>query len=209
MNAGRQEFAADAALRGVAFDGPSHTYRVDGRVWPSVTQCLDRYAGLEHVDADVLRRAAEFGTHVHSACHLHNEERLDWKALDPELARYVRGWIKFLDESGAVVLSSEQRVVSRRHGFCGTLDARVAWGRTSRLVDIKSTSTLPRTVGPQTAGYGEAWHEMTGERIRDRYCVHLKPDDYVVHKLSDPRDWERFKAALVVHQWLYMQKEKP
>lgn len=197
-------------LRGLTFDGPSHTYRVDGRIWPSVTQCLDRYAGLEAVPADILRRAAEFGTHVHEACHLFNEERLDWEALDPALRGHVEGWRKFLDDTGAVVLSSECRVVSRRHGFCGTLDARVAWGKSTRLIDIKSTASLPITTGPQTAAYAEAWHEMGGDRIRDRYCVQLTGEGrYKVHPLKDPRDWERFKAALVVHQWLYAKKEKP
>lgn len=195
-------------LRGLTFDEASHTYRVDGRRWPSVTQVLDRYAGLEDVPPDILRRAAEFGTHVHAACHLYNEERLDWDALDPGLVGHVKGWQRFLDETGAVVLSSECRVVSRRHGFAGTLDARVAWGKTIRLIDIKSTSSLPRTVGPQTAGYLEAWAEMTGERMRDRYCCQLIGNgEYRLHRLNDPRDWERFKAALVVHQWLHMPKE--
>lgn len=191
-------------LRGLTFDEPSHTYRVDGRVWPSVTQALDRYAGLEHVHPEVLRRAAEFGTHVHAACHLFNEERLDWAALDPALVGHVQGWERFLQDTGAVVLSSECRVVSRRHGFAGTLDARVAWGRSNRLIDIKTATSLPRTTGPQTAAYAEAWQEMTRERLRDRYCVQLLGEGrYQLHRLNDPRDWERFKAALVVHNWLH------
>jgi hypothetical protein len=204
--------AARDPLRGLTFDEASHTYRVDGRRWPSVTQVLDRYSGLEHVDAEVLRRAAEFGTHVHAACHLYNEERLDWDRLDPALLGHVRGWQRFLEETGAVVLSSECKVLSRRHGFCGTLDARAVWGRErgARLIDIKSTNGLPITTGPQTAGYLEAWHEMTGERMRYRYCCHLTGNgEYRLHPLKDPRDWERFKAALVVHQWLHMPKEKP
>lgn len=202
--------AARDPLAGLTFDEASHTYRVDGRRWPSVTQCLDRYAGLEHVDPEVLRRAAQFGTHVHAACHLYNEERLDWAKLDPPLVPYVRGWVRFLEDVGGVVLGSEVRVLSRRHGFCGTLDARVAWGRSTRLVDIKSTSSVPRTVGPQTAAYAEAWHEMTGQRIRDRYVVHLTGRDdpgYSLTALKDPLDWQRFKAALVVHEWLHATKE--
>ncbi|KKK92433.1 hypothetical protein LCGC14_2703000, partial [marine sediment metagenome] len=38
--------------------------------------------------------------------------------------------------------------------------------------------------------------------IRDRYCAHLKPDGkYDLHKLSDPRDWDIFKAALMLCKW--------
>lgn len=185
------------------FDEASHTYSLGGVRVPSVTQILDAYSGLEFVKPDVLAAAAEFGQHVHEACHLFNEERLDWASLHPELVPYVKAWERFLEDTGAVVLGSEERVVSRRHGFAGTLDSRLAWGRSTRLVDIKSTSGVPRTVGPQTAAYAEAHAEATGERLRDRYCVHLKPDGkYTVHKLEDPRDWEIFKAALVLHRWI-------
>lgn len=188
---------------GLEFDPASHTYRYRGTKLPSVTTVLDRYSGLEHVAPDVLEAAAELGTHVHAACHLFNEERLDRETLDPALLPYVQAWERFLTETGAVVLHSERRVVSPRHGYAGTLDTIVAWGKREPLIDIKSTTSLPRTVGPQTAAYAEAWQEMTGRRIRDRYCVHLKPDGrYALHKLDDPRDWQVFKAALVVHQWL-------
>jgi hypothetical protein len=184
------------------FDPGKHAYAIDGRPVPGVTSVLEPYSGLEYVDPATLAAAAEFGTHVHQACHLYNLETLDWGALHPELRPYVQAWAKFLDDVGGVVLSSERRVFSVRHGYAGTLDSRVAWGRSNRLVDIKSTAGVPRTVGPQTAAYAEAWQEQTGERLRDRYCVHLThAGRYNVHRLSDPRDWEIFKAALVIHHW--------
>jgi hypothetical protein len=187
---------------GRSFNPEKHTYELDGRAVPSVTQILAPHSGLEFVDRSVLEAAAEFGNHVHAACHLYNLERLDWPALDPELRPFVQAWMKFLEDTGAVVLDSERRVFSKRHGFAGTLDARVAWGRSNRLVDIKSTGGVPRTVGPQTAAYAEALHEETGERLRDRYCVHLAHDGrYTLHRLADPRDWQVFKAALVLYHW--------
>lgn len=193
----------NSTARGLEFDEATHTYRLDGVRAPSVTQVLDPYSGLEHVDPAVLKAAAEFGNHVHLACHYFNEGTLNRAALDPPLVPYVNAWERFLNETGAVVIASECRVFSRRHGFAGTLDSRVAWGRRNRLIDIKSTTGVPRTVGPQTAGYAEAWHEMTGERMRDRYCIQLRGDGtYRSHKLEDPRDWEIFKACLVVHQWM-------
>jgi len=191
------------AADGLHFEDESHTYRVDGVKVPGVTSVLDPYSGLQFVDPAILAAAAELGTHVHLACHLHNEERLDWAALDPVLEPYVRAWAKFLEDVGAVVIESERRVYSARHGFAGTLDTVLAWGRSNRLVDTKSTAAVPKTVGPQTAAYGEAYAEETGRRLRDRYCVHLKPDgSYTLTPLKDPNDWQIFKAALVLHRWL-------
>lgn len=191
-----------AVARGLAFEEARHRYTLDGVTVPSVTQVLDPYSGLEHVPPDVLERAKEFGTHVHQAVHLFNEERLDFATLDRALLPFVQGWQKFLDETGAVVLDSERRVASRRHGYAGTLDVRVYWGRSIRLIDVKSSAIRPRTVGPQTAAYSEALREETGERVRDRYCVRLTQDArYIPDRLDDPRDWEMFKAALVVRRW--------
>lgn len=186
------------------FQSEGHTYRLDGREVPSVTQVLEPFSSLEYVDRELLRRAAEFGNHVHEACHLFNIDTLDRRTLDPVLAPYVSAWEQFLDDTGAVVLQSEHRVASRKFKYAGTVDTTVFWGKSKRLIDIKSIASLPRTVGPQTAAYAEAYYEDTGERIRDRYCVQLKPDGaYSVQKLSDPNDWNIFQSALNLYRWYY------
>ena len=188
----------------LAFQSEGHRYFLDGRQLPSVTQILDPYTGLEYVDPELLRRAAEFGSHVHAACHLLNLEQLDDATLDPALAPYVHAWEQFLTDTGAIVLESERRVASEKYGYAGAIDTLVFWGRSNRLIDIKSSATMPRTVGPQTAAYSQAYLEETGQRVRDRYCVLLKPDGrYSTTKLSDPNDWNIFQAALVLHRWYY------
>ena len=184
------------------FNPDGHQYLLNNRPVPSVTQVLEPYTGLEYVDRELLRRAAEFGTHVHEACHLFNLDMLNSDALDPALAPYVTAWAQFLEDTGAVVLQSEFRVASEQFCYAGTLDTVVFWGKSNRLIDIKSTAGVPRTTGPQTAAYTQAYREQTGESIRDRYCAHLKPDGkYDLHKLSDPRDWDIFKAALMLCKW--------
>lgn len=186
------------------FDNDSHTYRLNGAVVPSVTQILSPYTSLEFVNPELLRRAAEFGNHVHEACHLFNLDALDRDSLDPELAPYVDAWALFLDTTGAVVLLSEHRIASEQYAYAGTLDTVVWWGKSKRLIDIKSTAGVPKTVGPQTAGYANAYREQTGETLRDRYCVQLRHDGtYRSHKLSDPADWSIFQSALILNRWYY------
>jgi len=186
----------------IEFDEARHAYRLDGRSVPSVTQILAPYTGLEYVDRETLRRAAEFGSHVHQACHLLNLGNLDTATLDPALAPYVAGWSQFLADTGAVVILSEYRVASAQYGYAGTFDVLVHWGKSERLCDIKSGSVVPRTVGPQTAAYVQAYKEMTGRGIRDRYCIHLPGEGrYQVHRLNDPSDWQIFQSARNLYYW--------
>lgn len=191
----------------LTFNEGDHTYDLDGMNVPGVTSVLDPYSGLEFMRehrAELLQRAGEFGNHVHQACHLLNLEELDWDSLDPTLVPYVRAWEDFLEDTGAIVVKSEHKVYSVRHKFAGTLDVIVDWKQRLRMIDLKTTASIPKTVGPQTAAYKEAHAEMTGQYISDRYCLLLKPDGrYKSKKLDNPADWTIFQSALNVYNWYY------
>jgi len=83
----------------------------------------------------------------------------------------------------------------------GRLDLIAHWQDGRCLFDWKATATVPRGVGPQTAGYEKLYREGGGEAIRRRYCIHLKPNDYRVVPLNDPADWSYFQSALNVVHW--------
>lgn len=184
----------------LTFDEAAHKYHLDGRELPSVTTVLDPYTSLEFVDRATLEAAAELGTHVHSAVHLFNVGRLE--SCPERIQPYVDAWAKFLSESGAVVIGSEMRVHSEKHGYAGTLDSLLYWSERECVVDVKSGSVVPKTVGPQTAAYVTAHNEMYSAKVRTRYCLHLRPDGtYKAHKLDDPRDWTIFQSALNLHRW--------
>lgn len=180
------------------FDEPTHTYRYYGRVVPSVTQVLEPYSGLEFVDAELLAIAAEFGTHVHQACHLYNVGELEPASLDDGIAGYLAGWIKFLTDTGFVVTASEQRVFHAVKQYAGTLDTTGHLPKLKEpiLLDIKTGSAFPKTVGPQTAAYAQA----LGRRMA-RYCVLLGPETYTLAPLRELRDYDVFNAALTIHRW--------
>jgi hypothetical protein len=189
-------------LPDVRFDPDRHTYMVRGVAVPSVTTVLNPLNELDGIPADVLAAAARFGTHVHLACHLWNVGELDLKALDPHLLPYLNGWVKFLKDSGAVVLVSERRVYHPKLQYAGTLDAVVRWENSTRLIDLKSSVKVPRTVGPQTAGYAEAYRSEGHELSSIRGCVHLLGDGgYRLHRLTDRGDFHIFLSALNIASW--------
>lgn len=189
------------------FDPAAHVYTLNGRRVPSVTQILDPLNVLDGIPWSVLEAARVFGNYVHAACHLYNLGTLDWDSMDDVLASYVRGYVRFLTDSGFVVIASEERVASVKIQYAGTLDLRgVMPGKRPRriIADIKSTATLPRTVGPQTAAYDAAYCEASGEKQHERYCLHLKPDGYTWAPLKDGRrvqDFTLFLSALNIHRF--------
>lgn len=189
----------------IAFDEATHTYTVDGKRRPSVSEIIrpltiDEY---EHVPRDQLEAAAAFGTHVHKACHLFNMGRLNVGSVDAAIMPYLAAWQTFLHESGFLVQASELRVYSQEHGYCGTLDNRGLMPRRRvripAVVDIKTSATVPRSVGPQTMAYAKA---LNSAGIA-RYCVHLKPDGkFKLIRLEDSsRDWNTFVSCLNIWRW--------
>lgn len=184
------------------FDAEFHEYRVGGQRWPSVTDVLQPLQELDGIPRATLEAARVFGDHVHRACHLFNVGQLDEGALDPHLVPYLNAWRKLLNETGATVVASERRVVHRKLRYAGTLDAAVTMRKKRYLVDIKATATVPRTVGPQTAAYREAYAQERLLLQPKRFCAHLRADGtYRLVELNDPRDWSIFLSALNLWNW--------
>ena len=192
-----------SAAAELTFDEASHTYRVGGKVWPSVTQVLEPLQFLDGVPWAVLEAARKFGTHVHQAVHLWNVGNLDEESLDPHLAPYLAGWKKFLADTGAEVVVSERRILNRRLRYAGTLDSVIRWRQRFHMLDVKS-GAMPKTVGLQTAAYREALRSECGSLVLSpvRYCVQLTGfGDYRLHKLTERTDFNYFTSALNVHRW--------
>lgn len=187
-----------AAASSLTFEPASHTYRLAGREVPSVTQALQLLEDFEGVPWAILEAARKFGQHVHEACALLVRGQLDWASLDHALVPYMECAKRFIAESGVRIIASELRLAHRTLRYAGTLDVLGDHKAFSGLYDFKS-GVVPRTVGPQTAGYAAAYLDTYGVRVQRRYCVQLNPDlpnGYKVHRLNDPADWHTFLSAL-------------
>lgn len=174
-----------------------HEYRVNGRVLPSVTTVLGILQDFGAVPADVLARAAEFGSHVHQAVDLDNQGVLDEDALDPALRPYVTDWRQFLIDTDGRVVGSELRMADPALGFAGTADAVIKIKGKPVLVDVK-TGLVPRTVGPQTAAYAHLFNLLAPltMRVKRRLCVQLTGEGYRMTECKNPADWSVFMSCL-------------
>lgn len=183
----------------LTFDPIKHEYRWNGAVVPSVTQVLQPLMSMEFVDADVLRRAQDFGTAVHLACELHDKGTLDESALDPHLLPYLRGWRNFTREHHVVWDLIEERVFHPTLRYAGTLDRRGNVDGYPSMVDIKSGTSLYPSVGPQLAAYTHA-SSPTPAAYR-RYAVRLYPDGYELKQYTSPMDWPCFASLITIRNF--------
>lgn len=181
----------------IEFDEASHTYRVGGVVVPSVTQLLKPLYDFSSIPPNVLAAKANLGTRVHKACDLDEDGLLDEATVDDVVGSYLSAWRLFKAESGAVVLSSEQRVFHKSLRYCGTLDRIIDVGGNAMLIDIKTSAEIHPAVGPQTAGYAMA----LGQNLA-RGVVQLRPDgSYRFRELADPADAAIFSSCLLIHKF--------
>jgi hypothetical protein len=183
----------------------SHTYVAGGRVVPSVTQVLDAVGliSYDHIPQAILDHKADVGTAAHAACHFLDEGELDWQTVDPEVEPYVRAWELFRNQTDFAHELVEHRGISEVDGmqFGFTLDRTGTFRGKPVLIEIKCTSNVELSWGPQTAAYAMAQAKLDGQR-RFRMATHLKPNGtYALIPFSQVGDFQIFKAALAIETW--------
>lgn len=195
------------------FEHETHTYRVDGRDIPGVTEIL-KAAGIGHsaesdsgfaISDDVMEAARDRGTDVHYACELLDRNDLDFDSLDEEIAAYVVGYQNWKDATGFVPDMIEQVVYCPEHDYVGTLD-RAGWiGDQRVVVDLKSGSGgLKPWHRKQLAAYA---YPIKGENEPWplRICLVLKPTtkkgwtQYTFLPQSAEWDFKVFLAARTIY----------
>lgn len=191
----------------IDFDRASHTYRLGGRVVPSVSDVLEPLQLLDGIPEKVLEEARIRGQHVHSAIHMMIHNALDWPTLHTDYVPYVTAARKFIRECEVKVIASEYRMGDDGLRFGGTLDLLGVMKRMTAVIDWKAVAQMPRTAGPQTAAYDYLYRRQLGgarggPRPFKRYGVQLlATGDYRLFPFEDPRDWNVFLSALNIWHW--------
>ena len=193
-------------MRRLEFDEPTHTYRVDGRVVPSVTTILKPLVDFGFVKAEVLEAKRELGRAVHRVCELHDLGRLDPRSVHEKVGGYYAGYLKFLRDYAPKWEGIEERVYHPRFNYCGTLDRRGRLEGFRAILDVKATVALSPVTGLQTAAYAEAYvaenPDAPGIPPHRRYALQLTPEGmYVLREYTDPGDIATFYSLVNITNW--------
>lgn len=187
----------------LTFEPETHTYRLDGKVIPSVTQVL-RGAGIIHVSD--FCTGPERGSLVHHACALLDQGRdEELQALDglPEILPYLEAWQQFKDDGWP---SGEQDFTKIEEPGYITLPCGSVAGTSDRVTggnyifDIKT--------GAWQWGYDVqlvAYRYIEGKHITELSGVQLTPGigaGYKLHRVDKKKYlgyWNIFQKALEIY----------
>jgi hypothetical protein len=170
----------------------------NGERLPSVTTItgmLDKPAllfwawklGNDGISLEEARRtAANIGTVAHARVEAHLrgmrfcEEDIPADTLTASSNAFM-GFLKWWDESGLVIVSTEEKMVSERLGVGGRLDimaAKAADPSRLVLVDIKATNGIYKEHRIQTAAYKALYEEAhPGRSVGEVWIVRLPKDE--------------------------------
>lgn len=129
----------------LTFDEEWHTYRVNGKIVPSVTRLLDD-GSYDNVDPEILKRACERGTLIHKEIETY---------LKNDLKGFTDEFYEFLN-----IYTTEHKKFEEKAIF----DVK-----TYAVASKKNKEKCLK----QEKMYAEAIEYLTGEKIDKFYMIHL------------------------------------
>ena len=156
----------------IYFQKETHTYTVNGKRFPSVTQIIKQGGGLDTTFCTEYGR--QRGTAIHECVQLINEGDLDEASVDPLIAPWVDAYRAFLGDSAFRVYRCEECVASLMYGFAGQFDIYGLLRNKRAIIDVK-TGAVPDAVEWQLGGYMQAAREC-GLRVQTAYSLQLRAD---------------------------------
>lgn len=197
------------------FDSETHIGKVDGVVWPSVTQLLQEFKLIDYsmVPFEILERKRLIGVRVGLAANLLDECRLDREHFDksfPECIPYLQAYEKFRLYENFEPEKKEIRLFStkwRCHGAPDELGVRIGnFGGISTLIDYKCTFKMFDSTGPQLAAYSMLIEECLGIKVKKRFGLLLRPTgSYDLFPFNDKSDFTDFQMCVCLH-WRLREK---
>lgn len=210
------------------FNEEKHEYTFDGVVIPSVTQIIGSMglSGIPFVVLEELNRlrsnkiiydlmssyaqsvfnASVFGTAVHKATELLDLGTLDMLTVNDAIIPYLDAWKKCKRDLQFDIIEIEKRVWSSVHWYAGTLDRVIFYQGILHLLDIKTSTAFPPSIGLQTEAYRIAFNNDSPVNIsiKNRMSVMLKPDgnyEMASQKMFQSLDRNIFLNAVALNQW--------
>lgn len=191
-------------------------YEHRGKKGPGVTRVLTELFKIYGVETDFY---LERGTIVHAGTVQIEEGRISWDAvreLYPHTEGFLRGYEKFLQETGWKSTLREKRVFSNKHMFGATLDRFGKFGhhmnKRWNVLEIKTgDGAINKAVAYQLAGQLLALKEDSPQLLRGksvhRASVQLRSNaKYDLRWWDKPTDLSRFLAMNLT--WQVMREFK-
>lgn len=184
------------------YDDDTHTYLVDGVIVPSVTQVLSVKFGkkYDHVDAETLKRACNYGTAVHKTIENYCTDGTDDGSRELRDFKFLKEHYKIkpmANEIPVIVSVDDKPIMAGRLDMVAEINGAVA------VADIKTTATLDKEyLAYQLNLYRIGLRQCYGIEATALYGIHLRHDKRKVVNIPIK---ESFTYALIND---YLEREK-
>lgn len=171
----------------IEFDEAKHQYKVDGVIYPSVTEILEHITapGYAKINPSILEEAKARGTAIHELT-----QDIDLGMPPEEIADYDLGYIAayltFKEDYAPEWEYIEHRFFNDFMGYCGTIDRVGKIDGKPCVLDIKTTSSPTTEQIIAVCAQTQAYSIHLGDY--DRYALYLHSDG--TYKLVDCKDYE-------------------
>ena len=156
----------------------THTYLLDGKIIPSVTQILKEIFPLkyENVPIDILNKKSEYGTQVHKFIEIIEKKKpkkpLAYikKYYKPNIYQEesLKDYLKIKEKYNIVTTDSEKRV-HYLDKYGGTLDLKGYVNNKSAIIDVKTTYELDEVY----VAWQNSLYELADSKVDELYCLWL------------------------------------
>ena len=175
------------------FDDNTHSYTIDGRKVPSVTQIINSFIIPRACDPWYLQRGS-----ANHACYAMIALGKEFECA-PECEPFVRGCRKFFAEVKPEVVDVERIMFSKRYLFGGTLDLLAVINGCLMIVDYKGSIT--ESLEYQLGSYSLLYEELKGKKIRYGVGVRIKEDGK--YSMTKPIDLRRSANGFLAMRTVY------
>lgn len=189
----------------LAFEETKHIYKLNGFPVPSVSHIMTPLSRAHYgdIDADVLKKAAQKGTDVHSA--VENYLLFGVEDIKGTERGYFDGFKRWIDANSPKVVGTESRVYHKFLRYAGTSDLACYIGDVLTLVDFKTTATISKMLTRvQLEAYKKAW-ESHGVMFERKLIVQATKDgtfNEVSYPISDLESWKVFTELVDVDNFI-------
>lgn len=189
------------------FNEADHSYWLDGRRLPGVTETISRIAPHPNIDEWYLQRGAA----VHAAVALSLRGELDPDSVDDRIKGRIEAVLKFIQDLKLSPVMLETPFASKRYQFAGTLDFLGENEHDGRVLADWKGSLWPQ-VEPQMGAYALLLEESPHKKCDKAIAVETHDDGTYKCRWFCKRDIQiakqTFLAFLTARNWLDANKIK-
>lgn len=164
-------------------------YEINGIWYPRVTSIVSikakpalykfyadqvSFSGAE----EIKNKSAEEGTLLHETVEsiLKNEKI----SIPTSVAPAVRAFLDFKNQNQIIPYKIEERIISKKHHYAGTMDCLAELNGQLGVLDIKTSVAIYRDYGIQTSAYVEALREDPSVPPLKRWILRLDQARYCI-----------------------------